>query len=59
MAGSVANRVDGTVGAVFEGEPAAVAELVGFCRRGPEGAAVERVEVSEEEPRGDAGIRIR
>ena len=59
VAGSVANRADGTVEAILEGESTAVAELVEFCRRGPEGAAVARVEVFDEEPRGDAGFRIR
>ncbi|HEY8001597.1 MAG TPA: acylphosphatase [Solirubrobacterales bacterium] len=59
VAGSVTNRSDGAVEAVFEGEPAAVAQLVEFCRKGPEGAAVERVEVIDEDPRGDTGFRIR
>jgi acylphosphatase len=59
VAGSVANRVDGTVEAFLEGDPDAVGVLVEFCRRGPEGAAVERAEVVEEEPRGDTGFRIR
>jgi acylphosphatase len=59
VAGSVANRADGAVEAVFEGEPAAVQQLVDFCRRGPEGAAVDQVEVADEEPAGDAGFRIR
>ena len=35
VAGWAMNRDDGTVEAVFEGEPAAVEALVDFCRRGP------------------------
>jgi acylphosphatase len=43
VAGWVSNRPDGTVEAVFEGEPEAVDSLVRFCREGPRGAAVDRV----------------
>jgi acylphosphatase len=50
VAGWVHNRADGTVEAVFEGEPEAVESLVRFCREGPRGADVDRVEVFEEEP---------
>ncbi|HEX6664316.1 MAG TPA: acylphosphatase, partial [Gaiellaceae bacterium] len=35
VAGSVSNRWDGTVEAVFEGKRAAVERLVAFCERGP------------------------
>ena len=48
--GWVRNNPDGTVEAVFEGESEAVERLVDFCRRGPRGAVVDRVEVYEEEP---------
>lgn len=50
VAGWVSNRPDGTVEAVFEGEPEAVDSLVRFCRDGPRGAAVDRVDVVDEEP---------
>ena len=50
VAGWVANRADGTVEAVFEGEPQAVERLVEFCREGPRGAQVESVDVTDEEP---------
>jgi acylphosphatase len=50
--GWVANRRDGTVEAVFEGEPAAVERMVEFCRGGPRGAQVDSVDVFEEEPEG-------
>jgi acylphosphatase len=47
------------VEAVLEGEPAAVDELVEFCRRGPSRAEVASIEVTEEEPEGLAGFEIR
>ena len=58
VAGWVRNRPDGGVEAVFEGEPADVEALVDFCRRGPRGAVVERVEVEEESPEGLGGFRV-
>jgi acylphosphatase len=58
VAGWIANRPDGAVEAVFEGEPDAVESMVEFARQGPRGAVVEEVEVSEEEPRGESGFRI-
>jgi acylphosphatase len=59
VAGWVANRPDGAVEAVFEGEPDAVESLVDFCRRGPRGADVERVEEHDEEPEGLSGFGVR
>jgi acylphosphatase len=59
VAGWVRNRPDGTVEAVFEGEPDAVEAMVGLCRSGPRGAQVERVEVEEEEPQRLAGFEVR
>jgi acylphosphatase len=58
VAGWVRNNRDGTVEAVFEGEDAAVERLVGFCRDGPRGALVDRVEVEIEEPEGLRGFSI-
>lgn len=58
VAGSAANLADGTVEAVFEGTPESVEALVEFCRRGPPRAAVERIEVFEQEPQGLEGFRI-
>ena len=58
VAGWVRNRPDGTVEAVFEGERADVEALVEFCRRGPRGAEVERVDVEEESAEGLAGFRV-
>ncbi len=59
VAGWVANRWDGTVEAIFEGEPEAVERLVRFVDEGPRGAQVERVEVFEEEPEGLSGFNVR
>lgn len=58
LGGWVANRADGTVEAVFEGEPDAVDRLVEFCREGPRGARVDSVDVSEEEPEGVSGFAV-
>ena len=52
------NRDDGTVEAVFEGEPEAVESMLRFCREGPAGAVVERVEEFDEPPEGLEGFRI-
>ena len=59
VAGWVRNRPDGTVEAVFEGDRDAVEAMVAFCRQGPPSAAVEHVDVSEEEPEGLAGFDVR
>ena len=58
VAGWVRNRPDGAVEAVFEGSPEAVERLVRFCRTGPPRAAVERVEVTEEDPEGLSGFDV-
>lgn len=58
--GWIANRADGTVEAVFEGDPGAVTAMVEFCRRGPGHAEVTSLEVLVEEPLGEPpGFRIR
>jgi len=58
VSGSAANREDGAVEAVFEGEPEAVEALVDLCRSGPARARVDAVDVREEEPEGLQGFRI-
>jgi acylphosphatase len=55
VSGSITNRSDGAVEAVFEGPPEAVEAMVAFCREGPSRAHVEDVEVTEEEPEGSGG----
>jgi acylphosphatase len=59
VGGWVRNTRDGAVEAVFEGEPGAVEALVGFCREGPRGARVDRVEVVKEAAEGISGFAIR
>ena len=59
VAGWVCNCPDGSVEAVFEGDPEAVAQLVEFARRGPSRARVDRVEVSDEPPESLSGFRVR
>jgi acylphosphatase len=58
VAGWVRNRPDGTVEAVFEGEPEDVEALVDFSRRGPRGAVVQRVEVESGSAEGLSGFRV-
>jgi acylphosphatase len=57
--GWVRNVDDGTVEALFEGEPDAVDAMVAFASEGPRGADVERVDVSDAQPEGGAGFEIR
>lgn len=45
LEGWVRNRRDGSVEAVFQGPDAAVADMIGRCRRGPAEAEVTHVEV--------------
>jgi acylphosphatase len=59
VAGWVGNRSDGAVEAVLEGDDEGVEALIDFCRQGPRGADVKRVEVSEEEPEGLSGFEVR
>ena len=59
IAGWVRNRADGTVEAVFEGEPDSVERLVAFCREGPRGARVDGVDVAVEEAEGLVGFTVR
>jgi acylphosphatase len=59
VSGWINNRPDGAVEAVFEGDADAVESMVRFCREGPRGAEVERVEVNEEEPEGLTGFEVR
>lgn len=58
--GWVRNRDDGTVEAVFEGPLAAIEAMLDFCRRGPERADVDRIEVAVTQPlEGLTGFEVR
>jgi acylphosphatase len=58
VTGWIANRPDGTVEAVFEGEREAVERLVDYAREGPRGARVDWVDVVAEEPEQLDGFEI-
>lgn len=53
VGGWVRNRPDGTVEAVFEGNEEAVKKLIEWCRHGPPGATVEKVNTDWEEYTGE------
>jgi acylphosphatase len=59
VAGWARNTFEGSVEAVLEGEPEAVARVVAFAHAGPEGASVTGVDLTEEEPEGLRGFAIR
>ena len=60
LTGWVRNLPDGRVEAVFEGEKDRIDRLIEFCRRGPPGARVTRVEVVWENYTGEfRDFRIR
>jgi acylphosphatase len=56
LAGWVRNRADGTVEALIEGDPAATADLLRSCRRGPPLAAVTSIVEYEAEPPEEPGF---
>jgi acylphosphatase len=58
LGGFVRNTPDGKVEAAFEGDPGAVEAMVRWMHEGPPLARVDHVDVTEEEPRGDAEFRI-
>ena len=59
VAGWVANRPDGTVEAVFQGDDDAVESLVAWMQDGPRGAEVERIEVEDHDEAGLTGFEAR
>jgi acylphosphatase len=59
VSGWARNCPDGTVEAVFEGDPDAVDALVAFCREGPGAADVASVDVLSEEPESLSGFEVR
>ncbi|HSB88252.1 MAG TPA: acylphosphatase [Ilumatobacteraceae bacterium] len=59
IAGWVRNNEDGSVEAVLEGEPHAVARVLAWMRNGPPAAIVTNVRVTEEEPRNEHGFKVR
>ncbi|MPZ62746.1 MAG: acylphosphatase [Propionibacteriales bacterium] len=59
VAGWVRNLPDGSVEAVFEGDPDAVGRMVEWMGRGPSRARVDSVDVEDETPQGVRGFEIR
>ena len=59
VAGWAANLPDGTVEVVLEGRAADVRELISYCSRGPRGAEVTGVEVTQRTPEGLSGFQVR
>ncbi|MBE3584773.1 MAG: acylphosphatase [Thermoanaerobacter sp.] len=53
LTGWVRNLRDGRVEAVFEGDEAAVEQMLGWCREGSPSSRVENVEVIDEPYRGE------
>ena len=58
VTGWVKNRDDGSVEAVFEGEPDMVENMLRFVRNGPGSSDVARVDVDEEEPEDLRGFKV-
>ncbi|MEX2203781.1 MAG: acylphosphatase [Actinomycetota bacterium] len=58
LGGYVRNLPDGRLEAAFEGEEIAVDAIVNWCRRGPDLARVDAVEVVPEDPAGDTTFRV-
>ncbi len=53
LSGTVENRFDGTVRVTAEGERGALESLLQWLRHGPEGAQVDRVDVTWSQPQGE------
>ncbi len=58
LAGWCRNLPDGRVEACFEGDPAAMAAALAWCREGPSSAIVTSVDVTSETPQGERGFRL-
>ncbi|HUF59957.1 MAG TPA: acylphosphatase [Actinomycetota bacterium] len=58
LGGWIRNVPGGGVEAVFEGTESAVAQMVSWCREGPPLARVDRIDVVDEAPAGEAGFHI-
>ncbi|MFO8041445.1 MAG: acylphosphatase [Sodalinema sp.] len=59
VSGWVRNRRNGTVEALFEGDPALVQNAVAWCHQGPAAAEVQTVETCGEPPQQLSDFEIR
>lgn len=59
VSGWARNMGDGRVEVVVEGRPAAVEQMVAWCRSGPADASVTDIEVVEERVEGLRGFSVR
>ena len=59
LTGWVRNRSDGSVEAVFQGQPEALAEMVAACHHGPTDALVKSVQQSPHDPIEDSDFSQR
>jgi acylphosphatase len=59
VSGWVRNTPEGTVEIHAEGDPDAVEQLLRFARRGPSGASVDHVDVSDVPVEGHRGFDVR
>ncbi len=57
--GWIRNCSDGSVEAVFEGDPSAVEQMISWCRRGPDRAQVRDVIVTYESLIGENDFTVR
>jgi acylphosphatase len=57
--GWVRNLDDGRVEAVFEGPETDVDAMVEFCHEGSSAASVDDVDVTDEQPQGEDGFRVK
>lgn len=57
--GWIQNLPDGRVEAVFEEEKEKVGEMIGFCRKGPPEAVIDKVEVFWEEFTGFESFKVK
>ena len=56
--GYVKNNPDGTVEAVFEGEKENIEKMIELCKKGPERARVDKMDIIEVEDKGYKDFKI-